>query len=75
MCCVRDPMRKSRLAPMASREDETSRREIGETVRAIVRRERIRRNNKVFQKLGREQGVALGEILPRRGPRSPRAPR
>jgi hypothetical protein len=33
-------------------------------VRTIRKRERIRRNNKIFQALSREQQRALAEILP-----------
>ena len=61
-----------------SREDDFMRARIAETVRSITRRERIRRNSKMFRTLGRDQLRALEKILPPRrqstGTRGP-APR
>ena len=54
----------TRLAPGR---DETVRAKIAEAVRSILRRERIRRNNKMFRTLSPEQRAALERILPPRG--------
>ena len=45
-------------------EDDFTRERIGAVVRAIMKRERIRRNNKLFRTLSREQQRALAGILP-----------
>lgn len=50
---------------------DLTKREIAEVVRTILRRERIRRNNRMFRALSAEQCAALEEILPPRGRRPP----
>jgi HEAT repeat protein len=47
------------------REDRFMRERIAEVIRAIMKRERIRRNNKLFLSLSREQRSVLESILPR----------
>ena len=47
------------------REDSFMRERIAEVIRTIVKREKIRRNSKLFQSLDREQRAALEAILPR----------
>jgi hypothetical protein len=47
------------------REDGFMKARIAHAVRAIMRRERIRRTNRIFRSLGPEQRSALAEILPR----------
>jgi HEAT repeat protein len=47
------------------REDRFVQRKIAEAVRAIMQRERIRRNDRMFQALGPQQRRALSAILPR----------
>jgi HEAT repeat protein len=59
-------------------EDPFMRAQIADAVRAIMRREQIRRNNRVFQSIDRDQKLALAAILPPlrlrpRGRRSPQA--
>lgn len=49
-----------------TREDEPTRREIADAVRTILRRERIRRDNRVFRALRQELRDALEQIHPRR---------
>ncbi|NIM00095.1 MAG: hypothetical protein GTN89_04045 [Acidobacteria bacterium] len=51
------------------REDEFTRRKIGEAVRSIMRRERIRRNARILQTLSAEERAALVDILPPAGSR------
>jgi HEAT repeat protein len=61
-----------------SREDRFMREKIGEVVRTIMKRERIRRNNRMFRTLSREQRAALEAVLPadsRRSRPSRSAPR
>jgi hypothetical protein len=48
------------------REDDFMKRRIADVVRAILKRERIRRNNRMFQSMSRDQLRALAEILPPR---------
>ena len=52
-----------------TREDDYVRQEIAEVVRTIMRRERIRRNNRMFQSLRPDQLEALRTILPPRAQR------
>jgi HEAT repeat protein len=53
------------------REDKFTRNRIAQSVLAIMKRERIRRNSRIFFNLGRESRRALAEILPPPGrPRS-----
>ena len=52
-----------------TREDDYVRQEIAEVVRTIMRRERIRRNNRMFQSLRPDQREALRTILPPRAQR------
>jgi HEAT repeat protein len=47
-----------------NREDNFTKRKIAEVVRTIMKRERIRRNNRMFQTLGPERRRALESILP-----------
>jgi HEAT repeat protein len=47
-----------------SREDRFMKEKIGEVVRAIMKREKIRRNNRMFRTLSRGQASALRAILP-----------
>jgi HEAT repeat protein len=47
-----------------NREDNFTKRKIAEVVRMIMKRERIRRNNPMFQTLGPERRRALESILP-----------
>jgi len=47
------------------REDGYVRERIARVIRAIMKRERIRRNNRMFQVLGPEQRAALERIFPR----------
>ncbi|HEX6853385.1 MAG TPA: HEAT repeat domain-containing protein [Candidatus Polarisedimenticolaceae bacterium] len=56
-----------------SREDRYIRERIGTTVRAIMRRERIRRTSRLFRALGPEQRRALEAVLPPARPRPARA--
>jgi HEAT repeat protein len=56
------------------REDDFMKERIADVVRTIRKRERIRRNSKVFQTLNRDQRRALAEILPARPPRKVRRP-
>jgi hypothetical protein len=46
------------------REDEFVKERIARAIRSIMKRERIRRNNRLFQALGPEQRQALEAILP-----------
>jgi HEAT repeat protein len=48
-----------------AREDSFMRERIAEVIRTIIKREKIRRNSKLFQSLDREQRAALESILPR----------
>jgi HEAT repeat protein len=59
------------------REDDFMKQRIADAVRTIRKRERIRRNNRMFQTLSRDQLRALAEILPPPAPRKAprRAPR
>jgi HEAT repeat protein len=63
-----------------AREDEFMRQRIADVVRAIMKRERIRRNNRMFQTLGDDERRILEAILPpparrkRRPPPSTRRP-
>jgi len=62
-----------------NREDNFTKRKIAEVVRTIMKRERIRRNNRMFQTLGPERRRALESILPPtasrlRRPRPPARP-
>jgi HEAT repeat protein len=50
-------------------EDDFMKQRIAEVVRTILKRERIRRNNRMFQSLDREQLRAFKEILPPPPPR------
>jgi HEAT repeat protein len=56
------------------REDDLTKGRIAGVVRAILKRERIRRNNRMFQSLGRDQLRALSEVLPPRATRKRRHP-
>ena len=56
------------------REDAFTRARIADAVRTILRRERIRRNNRVFQALAPAERRTLAEILPPRPPRRARRP-
>ena len=56
------------------REDDFMKERIADVVRAILKRERIRRNNRMFQAMNRDQLRALTEILPPRAPRKARRP-
>lgn len=47
-------------------EDEFIRRRVADVVQAIMKRERIRRNDRMFQTLGAEPRAALEQILPAR---------
>lgn len=65
-----------------AREDAPTRRRIAEVVRGIMRRERIRRNDRMFRDIGRDMRRSLDSIRPRRasaaangGRRPPRAAR
>jgi HEAT repeat protein len=55
------------------REDTFMRERIADAVRTIRKREHIRRNNRIFQTLNREQLRALAEILPPVRSRTPSA--
>ncbi len=57
------------LLGVYGREDEFVQQRIGDAVRAILKRERIRRNDRMFRSLGRDQQRALQEILPPPAPR------
>jgi hypothetical protein len=52
------------LLRVYNREDNFTKRKIAEVVRTIMKRERIRRNNPMFQTLGPERRRALESILP-----------
>jgi len=56
------------------REDDFMKERIADVVRTIRKRERIRRNSKIFQTLNRDQRRALDEILPPPPPRRVRRP-
>ena len=47
-----------------SREDRFMRERIAEVIRSIMKREKIRRNSRLFRSLGREQRGMLDSILP-----------
>jgi HEAT repeat protein len=47
------------------REDRFMRERIAEVIRAIMKREKIRRNSKIFRSMGKEQRSHLQSILPR----------
>lgn len=49
-----------------AREDEFARERIAVVVRSIVRREKIRRNNRIFRTMNSRQRAAFETILPRR---------
>jgi HEAT repeat protein len=51
------------------REDAVTRQQIAHVVRAICKRERVRRNSRLFRDIDREQSAALLEILPAKKPR------
>ena len=51
------------------REDAAMKRRIADVIRTIMRRERIRRNSRMFREFGREQLRSLREILPPLAPR------
>jgi hypothetical protein len=55
-------------------EDDFMQQRIAEAVRTILKRERIRRNNRMFQALDREQLRAFEEIMPPPPPRRIRRP-
>jgi HEAT repeat protein len=55
------------------REDGFVRERIARVIRTIMRRERIRRNNRMFQTLNSDQKAALEQVLPRSSTRSARS--
>jgi HEAT repeat protein len=65
--------KREELGPLLrayGREDTYVRERIGRVVRAIMRRERIRRNNRMFRALSASQRAALTKILPSAPPRA-----
>jgi HEAT repeat protein len=63
------------LLRIYTREEPFMRAQIADAVRAIMRREQIRRNNRIFQSVDRDQKVALAAILPPLRPRRERRSR